>query len=245
MDDKMGRDLTAPFMEHRELAKELNPRKDWLKRILINNNWSDLKLFIKAGDLKKKIGDSCTNCQRGVKSIYYLSTDKIFCDICEEIYCSYCTKDIDVMKDNQSKYIKLKLCRDCFIYINELKCIIHPNLTIDKHAIELVNNFNEISNRYTITCSNISQLNGLILLCQNNMEFLDNFKPEIDQLRGIIQNDLKFLTVMKKSKTGVNNNFIINKMEKNLSQYLKIIKNKITPVAFDALNSTQELLSKK
>ncbi|SBT80632.1 zinc finger protein, putative [Plasmodium malariae] len=206
----------------------------------------DLKMFLRAGDFKKKEGDYCNSCKSSVNQIYYLNTNKLFCDVCEEIYCMYCVKSIDVMKDNQLKYIKVRLCKKCFIYINELKYIINPNLSIDKKAIDLVNTFNEISNRYTTICSNVSQLNGLILLCENNKEFLDSFKIEINKLVEIIQEDVDFLNTMKKKNNFLSdNNFIINKMGKNLLLYLKIIRNKIIPDTADVLNKTKELLYKK
>ncbi|SBS97982.1 zinc finger protein, putative [Plasmodium ovale] len=247
MNDQISRDLTKVFLEKREIAKEeIDPRKNWLKRILINNNSGDLKLFLKAGDLNKKDGNYCNNCKTSVNQIYYLNTNKVFCDLCEEIFCMYCARSIDIMKDNQLKYIKVRLCKNCFIYTNELKYIIHPNLYIDKKAIDLVNGFNEISNRYTTICSNVSQLNGLILLCENNKEFLESFKNEIKHLVEVIQQDIDFLNTMKKKNYFLTDNtFILNKMGKNLILYLKIIRDKIIPEAAEVLNKTKELLYKK
>ncbi|GAW83311.1 zinc finger protein [Plasmodium gonderi] len=247
MNDRISRDLTKSFLEKRELAKEeIDPRKNWLKRILVNKNSYDLKMFLKAGELKKKDGDYCSSCKCSVKQIYYINTSKVFCEVCEEIFCMYCVKSIDIMKDNQLKYIKVRLCKNCFIYINELKYIIEPNLSIDKKAIDLVNAFNEISNRYTTICSNVSQLNGLILLCENNKEYLENFKSEIKQLMDVIQHDIDFLNAMKKQNDfAADNTLILNRMCKNLLLYLKIIRNKIIPSAVDVLNKTKELLYKK
>ncbi|CRH02352.1 zinc finger protein, putative [Plasmodium relictum] len=244
MNDRLSRDLTKIFMDKREIAKEeIDPRKSWLKRILINNNSIDLKNFLKASSLKRREGNYCNNCKILVKQSNYLNTKKFFCDLCEEVFCMYCAKSIDLMKDAKLKYIKIRLCKNCFIYINELKYIIYPNLSIDKKAIDLENIFNKISNCYTTICSNISQLNGLIMLCENNKEFLNDFKKEISHLTEKIQEDVEFLNKMKKKNNFVTDNtLILNKMSKNLFLYLKIIRNKIMPFAMEVLNKSKELL---
>ncbi|SOV81048.1 zinc finger protein, putative [Plasmodium sp. gorilla clade G3] len=247
MNDPVKRDLTNLFLEKREIAKEeIDPRKNWLKRILLNNNTNDLRMFLKSSELKTKEGDYCMTCKSNVKQLLYLHTKKNYCHLCEEIFCAYCVKSIDFMKDEKEKYIKIRLCRNCFIYINELKYIINPNLSVDRKAIDLQNSFNDISNCYTNLCSNVPQLNGLILLCENNKEFLDSFKSEIKQLEEKIQHDVDFLNIMKKRNNFLSENtLILNKMGKNLLLYLKIIRNKIIPSSIEVLNKTKELLYKK
>ncbi|CRG97492.1 zinc finger protein, putative [Plasmodium gallinaceum] len=244
MNDRLSRDLTKIFMDKREIAKEeIDPRKNWLKRILINNNSIDLKNFLKASTFKKKEVNYCINCKGVIKQSYYLNAKKSFCDLCEEVFCMYCVKSIDLMKDTKLKYIKIRLCKNCFIYINELKYIIHPNLSIDKKAIDLENIFNKISSCYTTICGNISQLNGLILLCENNKEFLDDFKKEIKHLTEKIEEDVEFLNRMKKKNNFITDNtLILNKMSKNLFLYLKIIRSKIMPCAVEVLKKSKELL---
>ncbi|VWU48967.1 zinc finger protein, putative [Hepatocystis sp. ex Piliocolobus tephrosceles] len=248
MNDLICTNLTETFIEKREIAKEeIDPQKDWLKRILINNNSNDLKLFLKAKEIKKKKKDSeyCANCKSNLKHIYLLNASKSFCELCEEIFCVNCSKSIDIMKDNQLKYIRIKLCKNCFIYTNEIKCIINPSLSIDQKAIDMVNAFNEISNRYTTMCTNVSQLNGLTLLCENNQEFLNNFKNEIKHLADLIEQDLNFLNNMKKKNDLQDNTLILSKMSKNLLLYIKIIRNKILPDAIDVLNKTKDLFKQK
>lgn len=243
MNEVFSRDLTPFFLEKREIAKEeIDPRKIWLKTILINNNSSDLKKFIISGNYKKE--DSfCLNCKSAVKHVYYLNAKKNICDLCEQTFCLDCLKKVDAMKDAKLKYIKIKLCKNCFIYINELKYKTQPNMFIDKKAIELEDNFNKISNTYTRLCSNISQLNGLLIICENNKEFCNNFSQEITLVSETIKEDIVFLNqAKKKCSSFTDTSFIFNKMGKNLTVYLKIIRNKIIPTAAETLNRANEFI---
>lgn len=243
MSELVCRDLTATFLQKREIAKEeMDPRKVWLKTILVNNNSTDLKKFIVSGNYKKE-ESTCENCRNVVKQTYYLNSKKSLCDLCEKTFCLYCLKYVDIMKDAKLKCIKIKLCKKCYIYINELKYMVHPNLFIDKKAVELETIFNKISKTFTRLCSNISQLKGLLIICENNKEFANNLGKEIPFISETIKEDIGFLNQAKKNcNSFTDNSFILNKMEKNLAQYVKIIRNKIIPTAIETLNKANEFL---
>lgn len=243
MNEIVSRDLTSLFLRKRETAKEeVDPRKGWLKAILLNNNSTDLRKFIISGNSKRE-EDICVNCRCAVKQLYYLNTKKNMCDLCEQTFCFYCLKYIDIMKDAKLKYIKIKLCNDCFIYINELKYMVQPYLFVDKKAIELESFFNKISKTYTRLCSNTSQLNGLLIICENNIEFKEHFRKEISCISETIKEDLSSLNQFKKKcNSFTDDSLILNKMNKNMTLYVKIIRSKIIPTAVETLNKANNFL---
>lgn len=239
----MSRDLTELFLKKRDIAiEEVAPRKVWLKNIMIQNNVAELKKFIKTSNINHE-GSKCSNCDNSFNQVYYLNMKSSVCELCESVFCGYCVKSIDLLKDTNLKYIKIKLCRNCYIFTVELKYSIHPNLYMDKRVIELETVFNDISQSYTNLCTNISQLDGLIRLCESNKEFINEFLKEIIFLIQKIQGDVDFLNKMKKKYFyNTDRCLIINKMSKNLFLYLKIIRNKIIPCALEALNRSKQVV---